>query len=249
MIRLMKKLTYIFALILTFSLIGCSSTSNVSKSETNEEKIKVEEKQSNVDTKLDEKSDSHNTTEEKKVEEKEIKTDTTDSTNNQTQTTLKNEQSINSSTNVSSPKAQSSTTVKPTTKENQTNKKPSETTKQPKTVIKKQPPQASTVSITIIGPKDIGIVLGKTNISFKDGDTVLDILLMATGKKIFVDYSGSGAMAYVSGIDDVYEFDYGPKSGWTAKLNGSTLNKSSGIVKVKKDDQMEWIYSEDYSEE
>jgi hypothetical protein len=107
----------------------------------------------------------------------------------------------------------------------------------------------STVTISIIGSKEIGTILSSTKIDFTEGDTVLDILLRASKKKkISVEYSGSGALAYIEGIDNLYEFDYGPKSGWNFKLNGATISKSSGIVKVNKDDVIEWIYREDYSE-
>jgi hypothetical protein len=108
----------------------------------------------------------------------------------------------------------------------------------------------STVTITITGHKDIGIILPSTKVEIKDGDTVLDVLLqVAKKKKIVVEYSGAGALAYIEGIDHLYEFDYGPKSGWNFKINGTTISKSSGIVKVNKDDMIEWVYREDYLEE
>lgn len=103
---------------------------------------------------------------------------------------------------------------------------------------------AATATISIKGPKDAGMILGATSVELKDGDTVLDILLKATGKKIFVDYEGSGATAYVAGIDNYYEFDYGPNSGWTCKKNGATIDRSAGVVKVAKGDRIEWIYIE-----
>lgn len=104
------------------------------------------------------------------------------------------------------------------------------------------------IKVTIKGPSDMGTFLKSTGMDVKEGTTVLDALLkVAKDKGIQVDYSGKGALAYVEGINNVYEFDYGPKSGWTCRRNGATLGKSSGVTAVKDGDVIEWIYTEDYS--
>ncbi|RHW42576.1 DUF4430 domain-containing protein [Neobacillus notoginsengisoli] len=107
-----------------------------------------------------------------------------------------------------------------------------------------KPESAATATISIKGPKDVGTILGATAVEVKEGDTVLNVLLRATGKKIHVEHRGSGATAYVEGIDNYYEFDYGAKSGWTCKKNGTTIDRSAGLVKVAKGDRIEWIYIE-----
>lgn len=110
-----------------------------------------------------------------------------------------------------------------------------------------KPAPAASASISINGPKDAGVILAAANVEIKDGDTVLDVLLKAAGKKgIDVDYSGSGPTAYVAGIDNYYEFDYGSRSGWICKKNGKTLEKGAGVVKVSNGDRIEWVYSEDF---
>jgi hypothetical protein len=103
-----------------------------------------------------------------------------------------------------------------------------------------------TVKITIIGPKDKGTILNGKTINIKTGDSVLDVLIAAVGKNN-IDYSGSGATAYVRGIDNIYEFDYGPKSGWTVSQNGTRLTRSAGAIQVKAGDNIEWKYLEDYT--
>ncbi|QOR66378.1 DUF4430 domain-containing protein [Cytobacillus suaedae] len=130
--------------------------------------------------------------------------------------------------------------------------KPKTTENKPKTTETPKPepaePSATKVTITVIGPAEVGTLINTTEVAFKEGDTILDVLLQITKKEnIFVDYTGTGAMAYVTGIDNYYEFDYGPKSGWTCKLNGSTLSKSSDAIKVKEGDRIDWMYTEDYS--
>ncbi|WP_409271043.1 DUF4430 domain-containing protein [Neobacillus sp. SCS-31] len=117
---------------------------------------------------------------------------------------------------------------------------------QPSKPVQKAEPAAS-ASISIKGPDDAGMILGVTTVDIKDGDTVLDVLLRAAGKKgIDVDYTGSGPTAYVAGIANYYERDYGSRSGWVSKKNGKNLEKGAGIVKVSNGDRIEWVYTEDF---
>lgn len=103
---------------------------------------------------------------------------------------------------------------------------------------------AQTVTFAITGPKeDHSADRAASPVKIKNGDTVLDVLLAAEGKGN-VDYSGSGAAAYVSGIHNINEFDYGAKSGWVFKLNGVSLNQSIGSVAVKNGDKVECLYTE-----
>ncbi|WP_316571614.1 DUF4430 domain-containing protein [Neobacillus sp. YIM B06451] len=118
---------------------------------------------------------------------------------------------------------------------------------QPSAKPAQKPAPAASATITITGPDDAGVILAATKVEFKDGDTVLDLLLKAAGKKgIDVDYTGSGPTAYVVGIDNYYEFDYGSRSGWISKKNGKSLEKGAGIVKVSNGDRIEWVYTEDF---
>ncbi|NHM32604.1 DUF4430 domain-containing protein [Neobacillus terrae] len=112
----------------------------------------------------------------------------------------------------------------------------------PKPVV--QPPApVQTVVFSITGPKEKGTLLSSRKVEFNEGNTVLDILLKAAGKSN-VDYSGGGSTAYVEGIDGIYEFDYGPMSGWIFKQNGAGIPKSAGAIKVKDGDRIECIYKE-----
>ncbi|WP_053367528.1 DUF4430 domain-containing protein [Bacillus sp. FJAT-27245] len=118
---------------------------------------------------------------------------------------------------------------------------------QPSAKPVQKPAPAATVTISIKGPDDTGIILGATAVEIKEGDTVLDVLLKAAGKKgIDIDYTGSGPTAYVAGIDNFYELDYGSRSGWVSKKNGKNLEKGAGVTKVSKGDRIEWVYTEDF---
>ncbi|MDG5789828.1 DUF4430 domain-containing protein [Evansella sp. AB-P1] len=106
-----------------------------------------------------------------------------------------------------------------------------------------------TVTIVVKGPKEVGTIINRSTVTISDGDTVLDVLLNVAGQQnpsIHVDYSGRGAMAYVHGIDNYYELDYGPRSGWIGKINGNDLTKSAGATSVKDGDHVEWLYMEDF---
>ena len=103
----------------------------------------------------------------------------------------------------------------------------------------------STVTISIVGPKDHKNIVAAEKISFKEGDTIYNVLLNAAKKHgLQVDSRGSGATAYVEGIDNIYEFDYGVKSGWIFKQNGASLTRSIGVTKVKAGDQIQCFYTE-----
>jgi hypothetical protein len=159
---------------------------------------------------------------------------------NETKSETSTKTDSKTTTKVEQPKQQS-TTTQPKKEE------PKPKTETPTPTPKPEPP-ATKVTITVVGPKDVGTIINTTEVAFKDGDTILDVLKQIAKKQdIYVDYTGSGAMGYVIGIDNIYEFDYGPKSGWTCKLNGATLTKSSDAIKVKEGDRIDWIYKDDYS--
>jgi hypothetical protein len=259
--RLWKYVSLIMALFLTFSLIGCNSKSVTIQNTEPEGKQIVQENDNEVNTiKVSETSDiqgiksgssSKDTLELTTVEEvsSETKTEQTSTT-----TSVETKRDVTPSTKGTKKTETIAKTdnkkVSQTTSNKEIKQKATKTTSEKVTVEPtKQTESKPTVSITIIGPKDFGVILPKTKVILHEGDTVLDVLLKATKKKnIIVEHSGSGAMAYIEGIDNIYEFDYGPKSGWNFKLNGTTFSKSSGIVNVKKDDVIEWIYSEDFTE-
>ncbi|MCM3726905.1 DUF4430 domain-containing protein [Neobacillus cucumis] len=107
------------------------------------------------------------------------------------------------------------------------------------------PKPVAAVTISITGPKDRGTILSASKIIIEDGYTIFDVVKQAAkAKGIVVDSTGSGATAYIEGIDNIYEFDYGAKSGWVFKHNGASITKSIGVIKVKAGDQIACYYTE-----
>lgn len=236
------KATWLFVMIiLMFSLIGCSSSTE--SKDLSSQKVKSTEvkkdQEKKVSTVVDQSKDQAANTEATSQK------DTTAAVNNPTTQAAP---SVNATQTQTAPNVKASAPAvtappvqsKPTTSTGQT-----ATTPPPAATTTKQVP-VQTVRITIIGPKDKGTIINGKTVNIKEGDTVLSVLIEAVGRNN-VDSSGSGATAYVAGIDNIYEFDYGPKSGWTCSQNGTRLSRSAGAIQVKAGDQIEWKYTEDYT--
>jgi hypothetical protein len=120
---------------------------------------------------------------------------------------------------------------------------------QPKPANKTQTEQSS-VSIAILGDKQKGTILSSSEVGIKKDDTVLSITISLLKQK-GIQYSirGSGATAYVEGIDNLYEFDDGPLSGWNVMLNGKLLSESAGAAKLTNGDHIVWSYTSDYKKD
>jgi hypothetical protein len=118
--------------------------------------------------------------------------------------------------------------------------------KMEKPVPAETPQPANIVTISIIADEETGTVLEPTAVELKKDDTVLEVLKRITRKnKIQMEYKGLKAAAYIEGIDNVYEFDHGAKSGWMYRVNGEFPNKSAGAYALKEGDVIEWLYTID----
>ena len=243
-----KKITFFILLILLFSLVGCSSATG---GKAADQKAKIQ--------KISDKKVSEKTTSEQAIEVK-TSTSATAAQDKSEQTTKQTNSSEEpkraeqpAQTKPPAPPANSGATKAPAATANQSGtSRATPTVKQPTTAAVKPaapspapaPSLAKTVTFSIVGPReDHSADRAPSPIKIKDGDTILDVLLTAVGKTN-VDYSGSGPSAYVAGIKNIYEFDYGAKSGWTFKLNGTNIPKSAGIISVKNGDRIEAIYVE-----
>ncbi len=122
---------------------------------------------------------------------------------------------------------------------------------QPKAPQQAKPPtvqpeqnERQSVYISISGDEEHGVILPSTALAIEEGDTVLDVLKRVTKEhKIQMEYKGKGATGYVEGIDNLYEFDHGPKSGWLYRVNGEFPEKSAGSYKLNNGDRIEWLYT------
>lgn len=238
--RIVKLFSITLIILLFVSLVGCSS----SASSTKKEDVSHQTKTTEVKKDKNEQTEANKT----KAQEKAVA-----SANNQTKTNPGGQVSIKAASkqgdNQSSTVKQSQTNTASKATTNTSTKPATSTTVKSSSASKPAVASATsqsslkTVKVTIIGPKDKGTLLSGKSVKITAGDTVLNVLLKAAGSNN-VDYSGSGASAYVRGIDNIYEFDYGQTSGWTYTKNGVMIQKSCGSVNVNAGDNIEWIYKQ-----
>ena len=94
--------------------------------------------------------------------------------------------------------------------------------------------------------KDKELILDSVLIKYKDNLSVADISKGACKyKNIPISFSGIGTMVYVQGINNLFEFDNGPESGWLYCVNGEFQGTSSGSLIAKDGDCVQWFYTLD----
>lgn len=94
-----------------------------------------------------------------------------------------------------------------------------------------------------------GIVLEKCTVSFKQGESVYDVMvreLMARRIHMEATYTPIYDSAYVEGINNLYEFDCGEGSGWTYSVNGTFPNYGCSKYALHDGDAVEWHYTCDF---
>lgn len=102
------------------------------------------------------------------------------------------------------------------------------------------------VSVEVVGPDGETICSGQAGIN--SGSTVFDATAYVLYKgKIAFDYTGAGKMVYISGINGIYEFDYGAMSGWLYFVNNDTsqTNVGCGAYELSDGDSIRWVYTKD----
>lgn len=109
----------------------------------------------------------------------------------------------------------------------------------------------SIVRMAIVGPQgEDYLILAETEVEWQAGDTVLDVLKRITReKRIQLEYRGRNRNVYVEGIDNLYEFDRGPLSGWVYRVNGTFPSSSAGVWTVEQGDLIEWLYTLDLGQD
>lgn len=97
---------------------------------------------------------------------------------------------------------------------------------------------------------DDGIILDVTEFPIADGDSVYTILTEAARiYGIQLENDGDVTYVYISGINYLYEFDYGDLSGWMYKVNGEPPSVGAGEYKLRDGDVIEWHYTTNLGED
>ncbi len=89
-----------------------------------------------------------------------------------------------------------------------------------------------------------GVILTEEPLPIMQGDTVFDVLTRAVqAHGIQLEYDGTPQLAYVKGLANLYEFDYGDLSGWVFHVNGTAVSEGCGEYVLQDGDAVEWLYS------
>ena len=91
-----------------------------------------------------------------------------------------------------------------------------------------------------------GWILYKSTVEFEQGDTVFDVLKRVTkaaGIQMESKWTPMYNSYYVEGINQLYEFDCGERSGWMYSVNGWYPNYGCSSYELKDGDKIEWRYT------
>ena len=99
-----------------------------------------------------------------------------------------------------------------------------------------------------------GIILKNTELSLKHGSTVYDALVQAAkANSIHVENNAQTGnnytSAYITGINYIYESDFGDLSGWVYHVNGVSPSVGCGGYTLSEGDTIEWLYTCDLGED
>lgn len=108
-------------------------------------------------------------------------------------------------------------------------------------------PSQITVTLAIRGVEST-VICGEQSLTVRENSTVFTVLRDYTRQTgLEFSYTGGVKSAYITGIDGLYEFDYGNQSGWLYRVNGdfAAASVSCGSYPVHEGDRIEWLYTTD----
>ncbi len=194
------------------------------------------------------------------------KVDNSETSTTQKETTVTSEITETSFSETEETFTESTTAKESTTKPNVTQKTENITkTKNPETTTKKKNTCTFVIECkTILNnmenlkeskkeflPAD-GVILRKTTVTFKEGETVFDVLKRVCKEnniQMESSYTPGYDNYYIEGISQIYEKDCGTKSGWMYCVNGTFPNYGCSDYKLKNGDEVEWRYTCDLGED
>ena len=89
------------------------------------------------------------------------------------------------------------------------------------------------------------VIIEKTGIPYTEGMTAFDAFKSACDKNgTEFEFTGDGDNLYISSVDSVAEFDFGPLSGWMYSVNGYFPSVSAGAYDIYPGDEIKFEYTE-----
>jgi Domain of unknown function (DUF4430) len=108
------------------------------------------------------------------------------------------------------------------------------------------PGQAQSATVRLVVDYGDGVIKTITGLPWAKGSTVLDVMNAAKSRPhgINFSYTGSGASAFLTRIDDVAnEGGGGSKKNWQLWVNTSYADKSFGVYEVQPLDVVLWRFA------
>lgn len=97
-----------------------------------------------------------------------------------------------------------------------------------------------------------GILLSARKAEFSKGDSVFDVLQRVcrqNGIQMEASWTGTYNSAYIEGINNIYELDCGPASGWMYQVNGWYPNYGCSRYQLKQGDVIKFRYTCNYGKD
>jgi hypothetical protein len=104
---------------------------------------------------------------------------------------------------------------------------------------------AQTATVSLVIDYGDGVIKTITGLPWAKGSTVLDVMNAAKDRPhgITFSYTGSGASAFLTRIDDVANQGGGAKKNWQLWVNTSYADKSFGVYEVQPLDVVLWRFT------
>ena len=94
-------------------------------------------------------------------------------------------------------------------------------------------------------PED-GVIYAERTVTFYEGESVFNLFVREMKQnKIHMEFVNTPIYnsAYIEGINNLYEFDCGERSGWMYKVNDWFPNYGCSRYQLKEGDRVEWVYT------
>ena len=105
---------------------------------------------------------------------------------------------------------------------------------------------AQTATVRLVVDYGDGVIKTITGLPWAKGNTVVDVMNAAKDRPhgISFSYTGSGASAFLTRIDDVAnEGGGGAKKNWQLWINTSYADKGFGVYEVQASDVVSWRFT------
>jgi len=93
-----------------------------------------------------------------------------------------------------------------------------------------------------------GIIFPETIVVAHEGDNVFDVLsreMRSAGIHLVSRQTPALNSVYIEAINNIFEFDAGPLSGWKYKVNGDFVGQGASAYILQDGDFIEWLYTVD----